>query len=177
MFGGVSVYERLAYDPATGLFGRVVGTPVRASDGSLYGVMTNEYGDQQVGSATENVESSTYSPKVGKGLVFRTDFDGTYPVAVASTVGQLNTPNGALVIDGQDRLYGIDKGADGHGRIFRIDLATGALTTLHAFGPGPNGRRQVGNDLVLGQDGLLYGVTGYVRGLARHPDRSEERRV
>jgi len=169
MFAGVSVYERVPYDDAVGLYGRISGTMVKASDGSLYGVMTSEYGEAYAGTPTADVASSAYSPKVGEGIVFRTDFDGAYPQPLASTTGQLRSPNGALVIDSADRLYGIDKGPRGHGRIFRIDLATGTLSTVHEFDAGPAGRRQVANDLVWGHDGLLYGVTGYVRGLARHP--------
>lgn len=167
MSAGVSIYERLAYDPATGLHGRVNSTPVRASSGALYGVMTSEYGQQYAG--TDTPASFAYSPLVGRGLVFRTDFDGTYPVPVASTVGQLYEPNGALLIDAQDQLYGVDRGPRGNGRIFKVDLASGALGTVHEFDVGPQGMRQVANDLVWGTDGLIYGVTGYDRGLSGHP--------
>lgn len=169
MFAGVSVYERLAYDDSTGLYGRINGTPVRARDGSLYALMTSQYGEQFAGTDRATVFDSAYSPVVGQGVVVRTDFDGTYPAVVEATRGRLYSPNGALVIDAADNLYGVDKGPQGQGRIFKIALATGALSTVHEFGRGPNGMKQVANDIVFGTDGKLYGVTGYYRGLSGHP--------
>lgn len=163
MRAGISVYERMPYDPAVDLHGRISGTPVKAADGSLYAVMTSGYGETYTG----KLETSTnvFSPVVGLGVIVRTDYDGANAQPVKATRGQLYSPNGALVIDAQDNLYGIDKGPKGQGRIFKLNIASGTLTTLHEFTVGPSGMRQVANDLVLGKDGVLYGVTGYNRGL------------
>ncbi|MFZ5526101.1 MAG: choice-of-anchor tandem repeat GloVer-containing protein [Pseudomonadota bacterium] len=167
MSASVSVYDRLAYDPADGLFGRALNTPVRARDGALYVVMSSPYGEEYAG--TSQPADIAYSPAVGLGQLIRTDADGTHPAVMIAAQGQLRSPNGALVIDAQDNLYGIDKGPQGHGRIFKLSLSAGTFTTVHEFTAGPNGMKHVANDLVLGSDGLLYGVTGYYRGLSGHP--------
>lgn len=169
MQASVSIYERLEFDTLSDLQGRVSSTPQQASDGRMYAVMTSVEGEASAG---KNLASNyTYSATVGLGLLVRTDADGTHAEAIAASIGKLYSPNGALVIDAEDRLYGIDKGPQGNGRIFRLDLrnANAAIETLHTFPAGPNGMRQVGNDLTLGRDGLLYGVTGYNRGLPLHP--------
>lgn len=167
MRAGVSVYERVAYNPANDLHGRISGTPVRASDGSLYAVMTTINGQKNAG---KNQPSDiSYSPAVGLGVIVRTDYDGANSALVQGTRGQLYSPNGALVIDAQDNLYGIDKGPKGQGRVFKIDIASGKVSTLHEFAAGPSGMRQTANDLILGKDGVLYGVTAYNRGLPLAP--------
>lgn len=168
MAASVSVYDRLPYDADNSLFGRITSTPVRASDGSLYFVLTSTYGETYAG--TSHGLDFVYSPAVGKGVVVRTDADGTHPVVMEVTRGSLYTPNGALLIDAQNNLYGVDKGPQGHGRIFKLSLSAGTLTTVHEFSAGPNGMKHVANDLVMGDDGLLYGVTGYYRGMSGDPD-------
>lgn len=166
------LYERLEME-AERLYGLIPGTPVRAPDGmSLYGVMTSvkgeAYADQpDLLDADGNVTTSyvlNFSKGVGKGIVFQADYDGTHLRAVASTVGQLYTPNGALVMDAAGNLYGVDKGPKGQGRIFTVK-ADGSFGVVHEFSAGPDGRHQVANDLTLGSDGLLYGITGYDRGM------------
>ncbi|MCH4273332.1 choice-of-anchor tandem repeat GloVer-containing protein [Kerstersia gyiorum] len=166
------LYERLELE-ADRLYGLIPGTPVRAPDGkSLYGVMTSVKGEEYANKpdlldADGNVTTYyilNYSKGVGQGIVFQADPDGTHLRAVESTVGQLHTPNGALVMDAAGNLYGVDKGPKGHGRIFSV-RADGSFGVIHEFGPGPDGRRQVANELTLGSDGLLYGVTGYDRGM------------
>ncbi|MGO3742808.1 choice-of-anchor tandem repeat GloVer-containing protein [Kerstersia sp.] len=166
------LYERLEME-AERLYGLIPGTPVRAPDGmSLYGVMTSvkgeAYADQpDLLDADGNVTTGyvlNFSKGVGKGIVFQADYDGTHLRAVASTVGQLYTPNGALVMDAAGNLYGVDKGPKGQGRIFTVK-ADGSFGVVHEFSAGPDGRRQVANDLTLGSDGLLYGITGYDRGM------------
>lgn len=169
MRAGVSVYERVEYKPANDLHGRITGTPVRASDGSLYAVLTTTYAERYFGTAKGQVSSNVYSPVVGLGVIVRTDYDGANSNAVAATLGKLYSPNGALVIDAQDNLYGVDKGPKGEGRIFKLNIASGTLTTLHEFTAGPSAMKQVANDLVLGTDGVLYGLTAYNRGLPLAP--------
>lgn len=157
-------YERLAVDENR-VYGMIPGTPVKGSDGSIYGVVVSMFA-QDIKDPT--LETAQYSHAVRKGVVFRTEFDGTHLVPIRSTQGKLNMPNGALVIDAQDNLYGVDQGEQGNGRIFRVS-ADGAFSTLHEFGPAPDGSKQVLNDIILGSDGWLYGVTGYDRGLPLSP--------
>lgn len=107
-------------------------------------------------------------------VVFRAEFDGTRAEWLTSSHGQVYHPNGVLLLDtadGQDRLYGLDMGPAGNGRLFRIDQAdaadsSGRFATVHEFGAGrgPDGRQQP-NGLIRGSDGWLYGVTAYPRGV------------
>ncbi|KYZ86465.1 hypothetical protein [Alloalcanivorax xenomutans] len=103
------------------------------------------------------------------GRLVRLDADGTHPEPLVDLI----EPNGVLVIDG-NRLYGLDKGPEGNGRLFAIDLdaQTPSLETLHTFSAGPQGQRQYPNGMILGSDGWLYGVTAYVRGLPYAPGTS-----
>ena len=171
------LYERLELG-ASDLYGLIAGKPVASADGSsLYGVMVSRYGESyrdkpDLLDTDGNVAirySLQYSKTVGQGLLFRTDADGTHMTALAGSAGKLYTPNGALTIDAAGNLYGIDKGPQGNGRIFKLG-ADGNFQTVHEFGTAPNGRKQVANDLLLGSDGLLYGVTAYDRGLPLAPD-------
>jgi len=150
----VGLYERIALTPGSQLYGRVPGTPVRNSAGYLYGVMTG----------TDSTTALNHGNIVGNGLVFKADPDATHLESVASTVGKMYEPNGALAIAKDDTVYGVDKGPQGNGRIFRI-AADGTLSSFHEFSAGPSGQTQVANGLIMGSDGWLYGVTGYVRGL------------
>ncbi len=167
MRAGVSVYERVAYNVANDLHGRISGTPVKSADGSLYSVMTSISGEKYANKT--HASDISYSPAVGLGVIIRSDYDGANPSLVAGTRGQLYSPNGALLIDAKNNLYGVDKGPKGQGRIFRLDIATGSVTTVHEFTAGPSGMKQVANDLTLGKDGVLYGVTAYNRGLPLAP--------
>jgi hypothetical protein len=163
-------YERLEVDENR-VYGLIPGTPVRTSDGSIMGVIVSMFAEQYDASTT--TETAQYSLAVRKGAVFRTEFDGTHLVPISSTQGKLNMPNGALVVDAQDNLYGADMGEQGHGRIFKVD-ANDKFSTLYEFQAGPNGMRQVLNDIILGSDGWIYGVTGYDRGLPNAPTTPTE---
>ncbi|WP_133493336.1 choice-of-anchor tandem repeat GloVer-containing protein [Alcanivorax sp. 24] len=100
------------------------------------------------------------------GRLLRLDFDGSHPRALV----ELLEPNGILVID-DDHLYGLDKGPEGNGRLFTVNLdaAQPALETVHTFSAGPQGQRQYPNGMILGSDGWLYGVSAYVRGVPYAP--------
>lgn len=166
------VYERLEAG-GSDLHGLIAGKPVASADGTaLYGIMVSRYGERSdLLDASGNVAASylsVYSKSVGRGIVFRTDPDGNNLTAVAASVGKLYTPNGALVIDAAGNLYGADKGPKGNGRVFKIG-ADGSFASLHEFDAAPGGRKQVVNDLILGSDGVLYGITGYDRGLPLAP--------
>ncbi|MGB1764355.1 choice-of-anchor tandem repeat GloVer-containing protein [Alloalcanivorax xenomutans] len=104
--------------------------------------------------------------ELDSGRLLRLDFDGSHP----RTVVELLEPNGILVIDG-GRIYGLDKGPEGNGRLFAVDLdaAQPTLETVHIFSAGPQGQRQYPNGMILGSDGWLYGVTAYVRGVPYAP--------
>ncbi|MBW8894640.1 MAG: Ig-like domain repeat protein, partial [Acidobacteria bacterium] len=112
---------------------------VQASDGSFYG--------------------TTYVGGFGFGTVYRIDAAGAF-----STVHTFNGGEGAYplsaVIQGRDGfLYGTTYygGASSAGTVYRLDPATGAVTTLHSFnfadGSSPYG------GLIQASDGLLYGTT------------------
>lgn len=131
--------------------------------------MTGTYPRQDGQDGTGRYFIENHSGLVGHGLMFRTEFDGTNLEIVESTMGQLDTPNGVLVVDGNDNIYGLDQGSAGQGRIFKVDSA-GGFHTLYEFAPAPNGEAQVPNGMILGSDGWLYGVTAYPRGIPRHSD-------
>lgn len=171
------LYERLELEAAE-LYGLIPGTPVRSVDGmSLYGIMVSKKGEEYASKsdlldADGNVQVRymlNFSKGVAQGIVFQADYDGTNLRAVASTEGKLYTPNGALVMDATGNLYGIDKGPQGNGRIFTVK-ADGSFDVVHEFSAGPDGRKQVANDLILGSDGQIYGVTGYDRGMPFDPE-------
>jgi uncharacterized repeat protein (TIGR03803 family) len=67
------------------------------------------------------------------------------------------SPEAAPVLGSDGLLYGTtaEGGSHGLGTVFRFDLATGALTTLHHFS-GPDGANP--NGLIEGFDGHLYGT-------------------
>ncbi|CAM4269415.1 choice-of-anchor tandem repeat GloVer-containing protein [Kerstersia similis] len=118
---------------------------------------------------TSSYFSSGHSGLVGRGMMFRTEFDGTHLEIVEATLGELNLPNGALVIDSADNLYGVDLGPSGGGRIFKLS-ADGSFHTLYEFALAPNGKKQVPNGMILGSDGWLYGTSAYPRGMPLAPD-------
>ena len=67
-------------------------------------------------------------------------------------------PAGGLAVFG-DAFYGLTSygGASGSGTVFRLDPASGQLTTLHAFGRGTDGAFPIGT--LVRQGPLLYGAT------------------
>lgn len=187
-------YERLQTS-ANKIFGQIPGTPIQSASGHIYGLIVSQFADtypnfaddgidctgEKMAQCLEKTESfqrdgrtysyftSNHSGLVGKGLLFRTDFDGTNLQIIESSMGQLNIPNGVLILDTEENLYGLDLGPSGNGRIFKFD-ASGGFHSLYEFGLAPNGKPQVPNGMILGSDGKLYGVTAYPRGLPMHPD-------
>lgn len=173
------VYERLALlglSVATDdeLYGRINGTPLQGADGGLYGVMTSLQGEASDNYGADGKVTAgrrfIFTSTVGRGVIFRTDSDGTHMRAV-TTPGELYSPNGALVKDSAGNFYGVDKGPLGQGRIYKVTLngTRGTVSTVHAFTAGPGNMPQVANGLILGSDGWLYGVTGYDRGVPFKP--------
>lgn len=101
------------------------------------------------------------------GVVFKLTPTGTYTAlgVFTGTSGALlgSSPQTRLVLAPDGNLYGTTSGggAGGFGTIFRVNVATGAVTSLIAFtgttgavlGSSPN------TNLVLDSDGVLYGTT------------------
>ena len=74
-----------------------------------------------------------------------------------------NNPSARLVFDSAGMLYGTTAGGPpegGYGTVFKLDPATGVLTTLHRFTGGTDGSTPVPG-LVFGKGGDLYGTTEY----------------
>lgn len=129
-----------------------IGPLVAGSDGLLYGTASG-------GGAN------------GNGTLFRVGLDGsgfeviyTFSSLTANPDGLSTNEDGAAPIpgltDGEDgHLYGVTNlgGSGGNGTVYSFDPVANLLTTMHAF-DGNDGARPTG-ELLLGQDGLLYGST------------------
>ncbi len=109
--------------------------------GNLYG--TTQYG------------GTTYA-----GTAFRIDaVTGALTTLASFSYSHGANPQSGLTLDAHGNFYSTTSG-DGeasYGTIFRIDAATGALSTLATFGP-PNGINPVGS-LTIDVGGNLYGTT------------------
>jgi uncharacterized repeat protein (TIGR03803 family) len=130
-----------------------LGALVQAPDGYFYGTTSR-------GGTT------------GYGTIFRIRFDGTgfglvrtFPVLTQATSSDpLVNADGAVPLagltDGQDgRLYGVASGggSNGLGTVYAYDPVGGVFSVLHNF-DGNKGAQPSG-ELLLGQDGKLYGTT------------------
>jgi len=107
----------------------------------------------------------------GNGTIFRVRFDGTgfevlrtFPTLTTSTTTPATNIDGAAPLagltDGQDgRLYGVASqgGSTGNGTIYAFDPVGGVFSVLHNF-DGNKGSQPSG-ELLLAQDGKLYGTT------------------
>jgi len=125
-----------------------------AVDGYLYGV-------------------STAGGPNGAGTIFRVRPDGSgfavvysFSTLVKNTDGKLTntdggTPLAGLTDGGDGRLYGVASqgGSAGFGTLFALDPVGGVYTVLHEF-DGTTGWQPEG-ELLLGQDGRLYGTTAF----------------
>jgi uncharacterized repeat protein (TIGR03803 family) len=108
----------------------------------------NLYGTASVGGAS------------GDGTVFELAKGRHTITALASFNGaDGGAPYGALIMDGNDNLYGTASGggASGDGTIFELARGSGTITTLAAFG-GSNGAGPQGA-LIMDSSGNLYGTT------------------
>jgi uncharacterized repeat protein (TIGR03803 family) len=120
------------------------------TDGNLFGI-TQEGGDP------------TCFSGVGCGTVFKIHSDGTAYKVLHSFSGK---PDGAfpyygfLVGDGKGSLYGstASGGTSGIGKIFKVDVTTGAVTDVYDFLGGSQGAYPKAG-LVMDSAGNLYGTT------------------
>jgi uncharacterized repeat protein (TIGR03803 family) len=138
---------------------------------------TNADGIGPVGALLQGADGYFYGTAArggttGNGTIFRIRFDGTafevlrtFPVLTqASSSDPFINADGAVpfagLIDGQDgRLYGVASagGSKGVGTVFAYDPVGGVFTVLHDF-DGNKGAQPAG-ELLLAQDGKLYGTT------------------
>jgi uncharacterized repeat protein (TIGR03803 family) len=124
------------------------GTLAVGSDGMLYGMTQNNGPDP----------NSCF--QIGCGTLFKLD-----PVTSAFTILHAFSgadgafPAGGLIFGNDGALYGttLGGGANSKGTVFRLDLASQTLTTLHDFSGSDGSNPRAG--LALGQDGALYGTT------------------
>ena len=105
---------------------------------------------------------TTYSGGAhGLGSVFEIAPDSTIPTTLHDFTGPdgANPVPGALMQGRDGNLYGTTQlGGGGYGTVFKLDPATGDLTTLHTFSAINDGRMPLGG-VTEGTDGYLYGTT------------------
>lgn len=152
---------------------RLVGNYVQHNDGAVIGVVAPPSRPFQYDSPP-NEFSHRFSTDLltdgalQGGALYRLDSDGNYPQLLQTSIGMLHAPTGYLLHDADaDVVYGLDEGPEGNGRIFRL-WPDNSIEILHTFA-NRTGRPQLPNGLVMGGDGLLYGLLGYDRGTPFKP--------
>lgn|GEM_PF-3329160 len=129
--------------------GEYVNAPLTAGgDGNYYGV-TYFGGSSSLGAVFKVTPSGTYTT-----LASFTGTSGALPGSQAQT---------RLVLAGDGNLYGNTTagGTGGYGTLFRVNVATGTVTSLMSF-TGTTGTvlgTSPYTNLVLGSDGAMYGTT------------------
>ena len=111
---------------------------------------------------TIDAEGNLYGATAGGGAyeggtLFKIDAaTGAFSTLYSFDVGGDPAFPSSVTVDAAGNLYGTTNigGDHGYGSVFRIDAATGALTTLHSFGGGVNGGP---SGVVLDAAGNLYG--------------------
>jgi len=136
------VFQMLPKPPSGGGYGSFSGL-TRGLDGSMYGSTWDAAGS-------------------GAGVLFRVTEAGAYTVLHAFSIATEGffSP-GALIQSDDGMLYGttVAGGEFFTGTIYRFDLGTLTVTTLHAFKGGTPAGGPPRGGLVEGSDGLLYGTT------------------
>jgi len=115
----------------------------KGADGNFYGIAASYY--------------SGSTP--GYGALYRITPAGVATTLTGFTDGHLEAPTGTPQIDsaGLIHFFGSARDSSMWGRVYRFDLSTGVLSTLHQFN-GADGVVGGSDQLLLGQDGRLYGV-------------------
>lgn len=140
-------------------------TPVTNADGFALVAPLVVYADGYV------YGTATRGGTTGNGTIFRVRVDGTgfevlhtFPALVASSTTAATNGDGAIPLagltDGGDgMLYGVASsgGNTGNGTLYVLDPVGRVFTVLHHF-DGTKGSQPSG-ELLLGQDGRLYGTT------------------
>ncbi len=144
--GAESVTYSFAGAPSDG--SNPTGSLIQVRNGSLFGMTVN-------GGSSDS------------GVVFKCTLGGTETI-LKNFVGGNNAganPQGSLLyVSTSNNLYGLtSSGATSdNGIIFKIDTSTGAgYTRLHKFVNGTTDGQSPNGDLILANDGNLYGVTNY----------------
>ena len=97
-----------------------------------------------------NLYGTTHSEGAGPGTVFKMTSSGAVTTIYSFTNG--DQPANGLVEGPDGALYGMT-----YGSVYKI-TKKGKLTTLHVFDPADGPQR--GGPLLVGRDGVLYGMTG-----------------
>jgi uncharacterized repeat protein (TIGR03803 family) len=119
------------------------GTPARDGKGNLYGT-------------TQACGANSYY-----GTVWKVSSSGTETILHSFNY---NTPDGAypaegVALDKKGNLYGLDEGGtDSAGVLYELS-SSGTFTILHSF-DGSDGGNPVGDEVLIGIKGRLYGATG-----------------
>lgn len=148
---------------------RFVGNLVQRNQGDVIGIIAPARGIQATANSYQFTTELVTSGPLQGGALFKTEADGAFAELLTGSVGALHFPIGFLLHDpATDRVYGVDEGPSGHGRIFQLN-ADNQLATLYEFLPAENGLPQLPNGLILGTDGWIYGLLGYDRGMPYAP--------
>ncbi|KAF0803478.1 hypothetical protein A6D6_03694 [Alcanivorax xiamenensis] len=152
---------------------RLLGNYVQRNNGDVIGIVVPPMGRFQYASPP-NPNSAAFSTELFTdgalqgGALYRLDSDGNYATLLEASIGVLHAPVGYLLHDpDSDVVYGIDEGPQGNGRLFRL-WPDNRVDILYTFA-NQTGRDQLPNGVILGEDGMLYGLLGYDRGMPYRP--------
>jgi len=138
------------YNISTGTYSVLYDLPTpSAPEGALL-----EIGTDTLYGLTSGAGSLSLKPTIFRFVVAT----GSYTVLDSLPV--FCQPKGALIRATDDNLYGLGSyaGLYNKGLMFRYNLATGILDTLHNFGSGTDGATPQG-ELYQASNGMLYGIT------------------
>ena len=123
-----------------------------ANDGFLYGTVFNGGGNCFNHVGCGSIFKLNLKTKVLTTLYTFSGTDGAYPYASLTTMGSDGFLYGSTSRGGNNSSNG--------GTIFKINPSTGKLTTLYSFS-GTDGAYPYASLSTMGNDGFLYGTTGY----------------
>ena len=131
---------------------------IHTFDGNVDGA--NPWGIALDGDGILHVTTQYGSVPSGPGAVFRLNKFGGGVTSVEFTHGTTGTAGVYLTFDADGNAFGVSVagGTGGHGTLFELPHASGALGALYAFADGDDGRRPRGR-LAIDGEGNLFGVT------------------